>query len=88
MCEHEPTLAVYAWGRSTSDQVLILPSDRIGEEDPDSGGGGLVPSVRFNCGLVFTFGDHQAESPAAMRRAPRSSHCRCSVALCSPCSAS
>jgi hypothetical protein len=56
----------YAWGRGTSDQVMILPADLFGEEDPTVGGGGsdgLVTSVRLNCGLVFTSGDNEADSP-------------------------
>lgn len=56
----------YAWGRGTSDQVMILPADLFGEEDPAVGSGGadgLVTSVRLNCGLVFTSGGNEAESP-------------------------
>ncbi|EHR61392.1 hypothetical protein [Saccharomonospora cyanea] len=55
----------YAWGRGTSDQVMILPADLLGEDDPVIGGGtvGLVTSVRLNCGLVFTSGDNEADSP-------------------------
>lgn len=56
----------YAWGRGTSDQVMILPTDLFGEEDPTAGSGGadgLVTSVRLNCGLVFTSGDNEADSP-------------------------
>ncbi len=56
----------YAWGRGTSDQVLVLPADLFGEDDPALGSGGtdgLVTSVRLNCGLVFTSGDNEADSP-------------------------
>lgn len=56
----------YAWGRGTSDQVMVLPSDLFGEEDPVAGSGGedgMVTSVRLNCGLVFTSGDNEADSP-------------------------
>src|SRR4051812_25240938 len=44
----------YAWGRGTSDQVMILPADLFGDEDPAAGSGGgdgLLTSVRLNCGL-------------------------------------
>jgi hypothetical protein len=53
----------YAWGRGTSDQVMILPADLFGDEDPAAGSGGLLTSVRLNCGLVFTSGEHEADSP-------------------------
>ncbi|WP_188989716.1 hypothetical protein [Saccharopolyspora thermophila] len=56
----------YAWGRGTSDQLMILPADLFGEEDPavgDGGVDGVVTSVRLNCGLVFTSGDNEADSP-------------------------
>ncbi len=56
----------YAWGRGTSDQVMILPSDLLGEEDRVAGSGGAdgaVTSVRLNCGLVFTSGENEANSP-------------------------
>jgi hypothetical protein len=56
----------YAWGRGTSDEVLLLPADMFGEVDPVAGDGGkdgLLTSVRLNCGLVFTSGDHEADSP-------------------------
>jgi hypothetical protein len=56
----------YAWGRGTSDQVMILPADLFGAADPVVGNGGtdgLVTSVRLNCGLVFTTGDNEADSP-------------------------
>lgn len=56
----------YAWGRGTSDQVMVLPSDMFGEEDPVAGSGGddgMVTSVRLNCGLVFTSGDDEADRP-------------------------
>jgi hypothetical protein len=56
----------YAWGRGTSDQVIILPADMFGDEDPAAGSAGedgLLTSVRLNCGLVFTSGDHEADSP-------------------------
>lgn len=56
----------YAWGRGTSDQVFILPSQLLAEEgvtvetaDRD----GLVTSVRLNCGTVFTSGDREQDSP-------------------------
>jgi hypothetical protein len=58
--------AKYAWGRGTSDQVMVLPADLFGEEDPvagDGGDDGAVTSVRLNCGLVFTSGDNEADSP-------------------------
>ena len=56
----------YAWGRGTSDQVMILPADLFGEQDPAVGSGGedgSVTSVRLNCGLVFTSGDNESDSP-------------------------
>lgn len=56
----------YAWGRGTSDQVMVLPADLFGEEDPVAGDGGedgAVTSVRLNCGLVFTSGDNETGSP-------------------------
>lgn len=56
----------YAWGRGTSDQVMILPADLFGV-DPTVGSGGkdgMVTSVRLNCGLVFTSGDNEADSPS------------------------
>ena len=56
----------YAWGRGTSDQVMILPSDLFGEEDPVAGSGGedgMLTSVRLNCGIAFTEGDSEATSP-------------------------
>lgn len=55
----------YAWGRGTSDQMLILPARGWGE-DPITGEGGvdgMVTSVRLNCGLVFTSGDNEAKVP-------------------------
>lgn len=58
--------AKYAWGRGTSDQVMVLPTDLFGKEDPAVGSGGVdgfVTSVRLNCGLVFTTGAHEADSP-------------------------
>ncbi|WP_399138398.1 hypothetical protein Q3A86_13030 [Streptomyces sp. NBUA17] len=57
----------YAWGRGTSDQVMALPADLFGEEDPAVGSGGkdgFLTSVRLNCGLVFTSGENEADSPA------------------------
>lgn len=57
----------YAWGRGTSDQVMMLPADLFGEEDPTAGDGGtdgLLTSVRLNCGLVFTSGENEGDSPA------------------------
>jgi hypothetical protein len=56
----------YAWGRGTSDQIMTLPADMFGEEDPtigDGGDDGMVTGVRLNCGLVFTTGDNEADSP-------------------------
>ncbi len=58
--------AKYAWGRGTSDQVMTLPADLLGEDDPTIGSGGadgVITSVRLNCGLVFTSGDNEADSP-------------------------
>jgi hypothetical protein len=54
----------YAWGRGTSDQEMILPADLFGEEDPAASGGGLLTSVRLNCGLVFTAGENESEMTA------------------------
>jgi hypothetical protein len=56
----------YAWGRGTSDQVMVLPADLFGEEDPVAGSGGedgVVTGVRLNRGMVFTSGDNEADSP-------------------------
>jgi len=60
----------YAWGRGTSDQEMFLPADMFGEIDPEVGDGGddgMVHSVRLNCGLVFTSGEHEADSTAGTR---------------------
>ncbi len=54
----------YAWGRGTTDQILMLPADLF-EEDP-SGDSGLVTSVRLNCGLVLTSGENEASSPGGI----------------------
>ncbi|MER7015406.1 hypothetical protein ABT324_28575 [Saccharopolyspora sp. NPDC000359] len=59
--------AKYAWGRGTSDQIMLLPTDLFGEEDPTIGDGGvdgMVTSVRLNCGLVLTSGGNEADSPS------------------------
>ncbi len=56
--------AKYAWGRGTSDQVMILPSAWPADEgvpvDPRSV---LVTSVRLNCDTVFTSGGREQASP-------------------------
>jgi hypothetical protein len=56
----------YAWGRGTSDQMLIVPAHGWGDEDPiawHGGVDGMVSHVRLNCGLVFTSGDNEAKAP-------------------------
>jgi hypothetical protein len=55
----------YAWGKGTSDQMMILPPEPFAETDPEMGSGGedgLITSVRLNCGLVFTSGDNEADT--------------------------
>ncbi len=58
----------YAWGRGTSDQLMVLPADLFGEEDPvagDGGDDGMLTSGRVNCGLVFTAGENEADMTGA-----------------------
>lgn len=56
----------YAWGKGTSDQEMLLPADMFGDTDPEVGDGGadgMVHSVRLNCGLVFTTGENEGDTP-------------------------
>ncbi len=52
----------YAWGRGTSDQMMLLPADLF-SRDPTVGG--LVTSVRLNCGFVFTSADNGSGFPGS-----------------------
>lgn len=53
--------STYAWGRGTSDQMLVLPGDLVNSE------AAMAVSVRLNCGTTITPGGSETEYPIGER---------------------